>query len=75
MGYESWSTWIRGNLDKLILLILVVAFALFTLHLQHHGADKEMISWGREEVGTVLGSLIMVLTGRMNSGKSDPPAK
>lgn len=75
MGNENWGNWFRSNLDKLILMGLVAIFATFTLHLVHHGADKEMISWGREEVGTVLGSLIMVLTGRANSGKNDPPAK
>lgn len=59
---------ILANFHVLLLAVLFVGLLGFTLHMAHHDMDKELISWGRESAGTVLGSLLYAITGRAISG-------
>jgi hypothetical protein len=51
----------------LLLTVLFVGLLCFVLHMSHHGMDKDLISWGRESAGTVLGGLLYAITGRNNT--------
>lgn len=58
--------WINHNTDKILLFVLVILSGLMVLHMLHHGADHEAITWGEGLVSTFDGALIMVLTGRIS---------
>jgi len=60
-----------ASFHVLLLTVLFIGLLAFTLHMAHHDMDKELISWGRESAGTVLGGLLYALTGRQtgNGGK------
>lgn len=64
--------WFNHNTDKLILLVLAVGLwtscILAAMHIFHHDADSmeavAFISFMTGSVSTVLGALILILTGR-----------
>jgi hypothetical protein len=59
---ENW--WNR-NTDKLLLYSLVLLGGLFLIHILHHGTtDEKLMSWLENSFSTVLGALILILTGR-----------
>ena len=66
--------WLNHNTDKLILLILFVGVwiscILCAVHIFHHDSDSmqaiAFISFMTGAVSTVLGALVMILTGRTN---------
>lgn len=47
------------------------------IHLVHHGyADKDLLTWLENAFSTVLGALILILTGRVqraNNGETNAP--
>ena len=66
-------SWINHNTDKLLLYSLVLFSGVFMIHVIHHGpADQGLLSWLENAFSTILGALILILTGRVN--RADPPA-
>jgi hypothetical protein len=53
------------NTDKLLLFVLVIIGGLLIMHMVHHNVDSETLKWIETEVSTVLGALILILTGRI----------
>ena len=58
-------TWINHNTDKLLLFSLVLLAGFLILHIIHHGGDASTLDWAENEFSTVLGALILILTGRI----------
>ncbi len=59
--------WVNHNTDKILLFILVVILIGMIMHILHHGTpDAPLLQWAENSFDTVLGALIMVLTGRLN---------
>lgn len=58
-------SWINHNTDKLLLFILVLLAGFMVLHMVHHSADHDAITWAENSFSTVLGALILILTGRI----------
>lgn len=66
--------WFTHNTDKLLLYSLVVLAGVFMLHVLHHGpADKELMAWLENAFSTILGALILILTGRISRANGDVP--
>lgn len=61
---KTWNDILRENFHVLLLTALVFGMLTFTLHMAHHDMDKEMVSWGRETCGAVIGALLLALRGR-----------
>jgi hypothetical protein len=60
-------TWLNHNTDKLLLFLLVLATGYIVMHIIHHGtADQGALEWAENAFSTVLGALILILTGRVN---------
>lgn len=58
-------TWWNHNTDKVMLFVLVLILALMTMHVVHHDpGDMEAVAWVTGSFSTVLGALILILTGR-----------
>jgi hypothetical protein len=63
--------WLNKNLTIFVLLFLALVMVGMTLHIAHsQGVDQGMENWSREETGTVIGALLLALTGK---GRADPP--
>ena len=73
--------WWSHNTDKLLLYSLVILGGLFMLHILHHGQpDNQLLTWLENAFSTVLGALILILTGRIQRadvtpGGENAPAK
>ena len=73
-------TWFSHNTDKLLLLcvLMVMWFTVlpFAAHIFHHDIDNmgaiAFISFMTGSVSTVLGALILILTGRVQRADSTP---
>ena len=59
----EWGKFVRDNFDKLLLFALFLSSVLLVIHLTHDQRDQELILWGREMSGTVLGALLGLITG------------
>lgn len=59
---ESW--W-SHNTDKILLYSLVLVLTGFNLFIFFHGANEKMLDWSQETINTVLGALLLILTGRV----------
>lgn len=67
-------SWINHNTDKIVLLSLVVLLWITTIaaamHIFHHDSDSmeaiAFVSFMTGSVSTVLGALVMILTGRIS---------
>lgn len=58
-------TWLNHNTDKIMLFFLVIAAGIMADHvLDHHMADMQAFEWITGAFSTLLGALVMVLTGR-----------
>lgn len=57
------------HFDKLLLL----AVALVLLFDSHISTDKESMAWAQGQVGTIIGALLGLITGRMFQRSSDSP--
>lgn len=58
--------WFNHSTDKLLLFILVVLGGLLILHIMHHDSgDMQAVTWAENSFSTVLGALILILTGRI----------
>ena len=72
----TWKEWFWSNFNVILLLVDFIGLLSFTLHLVHDAMDRDIISWGKEECASVLGALLLALTGRQ-AGKaaesSTPP--
>jgi len=68
--------WLNHNTDKLLLYSLVLLTGILMIHVIHDGADKSILEWLENAFSTVLGALILILTGRVNRADSptNPPA-
>lgn len=71
---QTWGAWLRGNFDawaqfaldnadKLLLFGCFFVLILLVLHVSHDGKDESLVSWAREQTGTVLGALLGLITG------------
>jgi hypothetical protein len=59
-------TWINHNTDKLMLFILLILSGGMVMHIVHHDAgDMQAMTWAESAFSTVLGALILILTGRI----------
>lgn len=66
--------WINHNTDKLLLFILTCLLGAMILHILHHGsADGPLLAWAENSFSTVLGALILILTGRINRAAAEAP--
>lgn len=64
--------WLNHNTDKLLLFTLVLLGGVFMLHIIHHGPpDAQLLTWLENAFSTVLGALILILTGRIT--RADTP--
>lgn len=62
--------WLNHNTDKILLFALVLVLLCVTVHIAHHDAgDMEAVTWSEGSFSTVLGALILILTGRI--GRAD----
>lgn len=57
--------WFTHNTDKLLLFLLVIVGGFLMIHMVHHNVDSDALKWVETEVSTVLGALILILTGRV----------
>lgn len=58
--------WITHNTDKMLLFILVLVLIGLNMHIAHHDAnDMQTVTWAQGAFSTVLGALILILTGRI----------
>jgi hypothetical protein len=72
-------SWINHNTDKLLLFVLVLASGMLVMHMVHHQVDKDALTWAENSFSTVLGALILILTGRIQRADNQtangaPPA-
>lgn len=59
------TVWLKLNSDALIMLALVCILLLYSLHVMHAAdVDLTTLAWCRETTGTVLGGLLMLITGK-----------
>lgn len=66
--------WLVHNTDKLLLYSLVILGGTFMLHVLHHGAaDDKLMAWLENAFSTILGALILILTGRVSPSPPIPP--
>ena len=56
--------WLDRNTDKLLLYSLVILGGVVMMHAIHHAADGGLIEWLENAFSTILGALILILTGR-----------
>jgi hypothetical protein len=68
-------TWFNHNTDKLMLFILIIFMGFLALHVIHHDAnDMQAITFVEGAFSTVLGALILILTGRTIAAHPPAPA-
>jgi uncharacterized protein involved in response to NO len=58
---------IRNNLDKVILLVLILAFAVILMHASAHG-NTELSHFASHVTDEALGALLTLITGRAIAG-------
>ena len=58
---------------KLMLFILLLMGAALVMHIVHHDVgDMQAMTWAEGSFSTILGALILMLTGRI--ARAEPPA-
>ena len=69
-------TWLNHNTDKILLFVLVLLTGCMVLYIVYHGGgDQSVVAWGENAFSTVLGALILILTGRIaRAGQDAPPS-
>lgn len=65
MTTDPEMSWLWHNTDKLILLLLILIGKAMVLYLVTHHMDASVVNWAQNSYDTILGALIMVLTGRI----------
>jgi hypothetical protein len=71
---ETHGQWFRRRVDEtwdfvvehfaiLLLFWMAVGLMFYVLHIAHHDADRELLSWSREVTAGVMGALLGLLTG------------
>lgn len=67
--------WMRDNSSSVILIIIVMLFMAYTLHIMHApDVDTETLRWSREKMGESLVALIAILKasgGAKHSGDNN----
>lgn len=59
-------SWLNHNTDKVMLFLLTLILVAVTVHVVHHDAgDMQAFAWASGAFSTVLGALVMILTGRI----------
>jgi len=59
-------TWWNHNTDKILLFVLTIILVVVTVHIIHHDqGDMQAFGWASGAFSTVLGALVMILTGRV----------
>jgi hypothetical protein len=58
-------SWLSHNTDKMLLFLLVILGAVLVLVINYHGGDEKLLEWAETSCSTVLGALILILTGRI----------
>lgn len=67
-------TWWNHNTDKLLLFFLVLLLAYLNIHVMHHDqGDMQAVTWAQGAFSTVLGALILILTGRVAAAHPSAP--
>lgn len=57
---------LNHNFDKLLLFALVLLMSGIVIHIAHHeSGDMQAVTWAQGAFSTVLGALILILTGRV----------
>lgn len=71
---DNWAT---HNTDKMLLFIALILAGYLVMHIIHHDAgDMQAMTWAEGAFSTILGALILILTGRVqraDNGNSTPP--
>lgn len=60
---SEWGKFVRDNFDKLLLTALFCFSCWLVVHMSHDGRDADIILWGRELSGTIVGALLGLITG------------
>ena len=57
---------LNHNFDKLLLFVLTLLTGSIVIHIIHHQTvDQSAMPWAENAFSTVLGALILILTGRI----------
>ena len=65
--------WINHNTDKMMLFVLLVLAGYIVLHIVHHDPDNmQATTWAEGAFSTILGALILILTGRVQRADAPP---
>ena len=70
---ETWGQWLRGNIDKFMLLGLLGVWATLIVHAIHDKSDMDNVHWLRESANTVQGTLLGLITGATLASRREPP--
>lgn len=57
--------WWNHNTDKVLLFVLVLIMCYMVMHIIHHDNSGPALEWAENSFSTVLGALILILTGRV----------
>ena len=68
----SWTELLQHNLDKLILLALIVFFTIVAYHIMHDMVDRDAVSWATGLVSGVVGALLTLITGNLLKSTRNP---
>jgi hypothetical protein len=61
-------TFLNHNFDKMLLFILLLLAGYLVMHIVHHDPnDMQAMTWAEGAFSTILGALILILTGRINN--------
>lgn len=58
-------SWLSHNTDKLLLYSLVAMFVGLILYSFAHGGSEKLLDWEQDTCATILGALLLILTGRV----------
>jgi len=61
MDQMTWKEFFQRNVDKLLLLVVLHGMMLLMIS---EMSNPTFLDWIKGEVGTVLGALLMLITGR-----------
>ena len=63
--------WFKANADKLILAVLYFSLLGLVIFMVTSKLGDAHVSWLREQSGTVMGGLLLLITGRSKSEPSN----
>jgi fructose-specific phosphotransferase system IIC component len=69
---ETWIHWARANFDKFVIVLMWAWWMYVVIHAPVPD-PAEAMHWYRENMNTVQGAVIGLLTGAMLSGRKEAP--